>query len=354
MFYMRSLYILFFILALNIFFFSTAPLKAKAFIVDEIEISEKLENNFNKELLINKGFNKAFDELINTLLKSSDLKKINFAPLNEIKSMIESFSIKEEKFINKEYYLNIGVKFNKKKVFNYLVKNNVFPTQIIKETFLFIPIIINQKENNLLVFSQNSIYKSWNSINKKSFLINYILPTEDLEDLNKIKEKFSTIENYDFKEVIEKYYLNHSIIALIFKDNNEIKVLSKIDIGDQKIIRNDSFKSFDFNDEDKTKNFINELKIIYEDLWKNHNQINTSIKLPLIIQIDNKNLKRSLEFEKTLNEIDLISNFSVKRFDKDLIFYDVIFNGTPKNFINIMNNRNYNFDTQKKIWILNE
>ncbi len=350
--YIRSLYILFFILALIIFFFSTASLKAKSFLIDEIEVSEKLENNFNKDELINEGFKKAFNELINTLVKSSDLQKVNKTTSNEIKSMIESFSIKEEKFINREYYLNLGVIFNKKKVFNYLENKNVFPTQIIKKTFLFIPIIIDQKENDLLVFTNNYIYKNWNIISKKSFLISYLLPTEDLEDLNDIKEKFPVLENYDFKEIIEKYYLDHSIVALIFKDNNEIKVLSKIFIKDHKIIRNDSFKNFNFNDLEKTKTLINELKNIYEDLWKDYNQINTSIKLPLLIQVDNKNFNRSLQFEKTLNDVDLISNYSINKFDKDYIFYEIIFNGTPKNFINIMLNNDYNFDTQKKVWIL--
>ena len=349
---MRSFYILFFTLFLNIFFFSTASFNAKAFIIDEIEISEKLENDFNKELLIDKGFKKAFDELINTLVKSSDLKKINNTQLKEIKSMIESFSIKEEKFINKEYYLNIGVIFNKKKVFSYLEKNNIFPTQIIEKTFLIIPIIINQKENDLLVFSNNSIYANWNNIEKKSFLINYLLPTEDLEDLNKIKEKFIIIENYDFKEITEKYFLDHAIIALIFKDNDEVKVLSKIFIEDQKVIRNDTFKSFNFDNLEKTETFIKELKTIYEDLWKDHNQINTSIKLPLLIQVDNNSFNKSLEFEKVLKDVDLISNYSINKFDKNSIFYEVIFNGTPKNFINIMTNKNYIFDTQRKVWIL--
>ena len=97
---------------------------------------------------------------------------------------------------------------------------------------------------------------------------------------------------------------------------------------------------------------INELKNIYEDLWKDYNQINTSIKLPLLIQVDNKNFNRSLQFEKTLNDVDLISNYSINKFNKDYIFYEIIFNGTPKNFINIMLNNDYNFDTQKKVWIL--
>ena len=40
------------------------------------------------------------------------------------------------------------------------------------------------------------------------------------------------------------------------------------------------------------KEMINQLKIIYEDYWKDSNQINTSIKLPLNIKVNNNdNLK---------------------------------------------------------------
>ena len=350
--YYKSLYIFFVIIALNIFFFSTANLKANPFFINEIEISEKLENNFNKELRINKGFVQAFNELISKLVKSKDLSKTKNIKLNEIKVMIDSFTIKEEKFINKIYHLNLGVTFNKKKVFSYLEKKNIFPAQIITETFLFIPIIFNQEEDDLLVFLNNHIYNNWNEINNKIFLINYLLPTDDLEDLNLIKENSSNIENYDFKKIIEKYFLNHSIVALVFKDKEEIKVLSKIIIKEKKIILNNSFKNFNFNDKKKIANLINELKIIYEDVWKDQNQINTSIKLPLLIQVDNKNLNLSSKFEKTLQEVDLINNYSINKFDKDHIFYEIIFNGTTKNFIDIMSNKNYKFNTQKKVWIL--
>ena len=352
MYYFKSLYIFFIVLALNIFFFSTANLKANPFFINEIEISEQLENDFNKEILINKGFKKAFDELISKLVKSKDLNKIKNIKLNEIKGMIESFSIKEEKFINNRYHINLGVSFNKKNIFSYLEKKNIFPAQIIYKTFLFIPIIFDQEEDDLLVFSNNPIYKNWNETIKKKFLINYLLPTEDLEDLNLIKKRSSNIENYDFEQIIEKYFLEHSVIALIFKDSKEIRVLSKIIIEDKKIIKNNSFKNFNFNDEEKLDIFINKLRINYEDIWKDYNQINTSIKLPLLIQVDNKNFNISSKFEKTLDEVDLINSYSINKFDKDYIFYEIIFNGTPKNFINIMSKKDYNFNTQKKIWIL--
>ena len=47
--------------------------------------------------------------------------------------MIETFSIKEEKFINELYNLNLGVSFNKKKIFNYLESEDIFPSQIVKK-----------------------------------------------------------------------------------------------------------------------------------------------------------------------------------------------------------------------------
>ena len=352
MYYLKFLYIFFLVLALNIFFFSTAGVRAKAFLIDEIQVSEKLENNFNKEALINQGFEKAFSELINKLVKSTDLNKTVNTSLNEIKSMIETFTIKEEKFVNKIYYLNLGVSFNKKKIFNYLEKKNVFPSQIIKNKFLFIPIIVDQKNSDVLIFSNNPIYENWNEVKNKNFLIEYLLATEDLEEFSLIKENFPDLENYDFKEIIKKYYLDYAIIALVFKDDDEIKVLSKIYIEDKKVIKSNSFKNINYDNKENLTILINELKIIYEDFWKNHNLINTSIKLPLSIRVDNKDFTLSSKFEKTLNEVDLISNYFISKFNKDYIFYEVIFNGTTTKFINLMKDQNYNFNTQRKVWIL--
>ncbi len=350
--YFKSLYIFFSIVALIISFFSTTKVNANAFQIKDIEVSKPFENNFNKNEVINIGFKKAFFELINTIIKSSDLEKIKDVKLYQIKSMVKTFSIKEEKFIQQRYFVNLGVSFDKKKIYDFLEKKNIFPTQIVKETFLFIPIIIDENINDLLIFSENYIYNDWNNFNKNFQLINYLLPTEDLEDLNLIKSKIDIIENYDFNEIIKKYFLNHSIVCLIFKNDKEIKILSKINIGDKSVLRNDTFKKIDFKNKDETNHLIEKLKTIYDDTWKDFNLINTSIKLPLLIKVDNKNLNISSDFEKNLDSIDLVNDYLINKFDKDFIYYEIIFNGTPTKFINIMEKRNYKFNTQKKIWIL--
>ena len=46
------------------------------------------------------------------------------------------------------------------------------------------------KKKTIINFFKNKIFKEWNNDIKKFHLIEYILPTEDLEDLNLIKNKF--------------------------------------------------------------------------------------------------------------------------------------------------------------------
>ena len=94
------------------------------------------------------------------------------------------------------------------------------------------------------------------------------------------------------------------------------------------------------------------MKNLFEDTWKKLNEINTSIKVPITIKIKNDDLKKSNNFELFLNEIDMVSDYSVQKFDKEFIFYEVLFNGTVQNFINIMKNKKYNLNTQKKVWMI--
>ena len=52
--------------------------------------------------------------------------------------MVETFSIQEEKFVNQEYFLKLGVSFNKK-IFSYLEKRNIYPHKLKrKNSYLFL------------------------------------------------------------------------------------------------------------------------------------------------------------------------------------------------------------------------
>ena len=348
----KFLYIFFIFLSLNIFFFSTAKTEGKAFDIDNIEITRPFEMKFNKNEVIEEGFKEAFFKLISLILTSTDQKKISLIKLNEIKGMVDSFTIKEEKFVNEIYNVNLGVAFNKKKVFNYLEKQNIFPAVPIKKNFLFIPIIIDENKKDLLIFYDNKFFKNWNQDIDSSNLIEYILPTEDLDDLNYLKNKYESIEKYDFKEIINKYDLNNSIITLVFKNEKDIRVLSRITFKDDVILKNQTFSKIDINNIEQLKAIIYKLKITYEDYWKNFNKINTSIKLPINVKVSNLDNQEISKFEKNLEDIDLVYNFFILKFNKDYTYYQIVFNGTPNIFLKTMKDKDYNFDTQKKTWIL--
>jgi hypothetical protein len=338
------------ILAFLNIFFSTENIHAKIFTVSDIEITTPFEINFDKNEIIDEGFAKAFDQLVLSVVQTKNHKKLKKIPLSLIKGMIETFSIKEEKFINEVYYLTLNVSFNKKKLFNLLESKNIFPSLPLKKKVFFIPIILDENNNEILIFSESDLFNNWNSDIKKYHLLEYILPTDDLEDLNLIKLNTNNLENYDFKEIIQKYNLDDYIITIIFKNNEEIRVLNKISLKEEIDIKNLSLENVNLNDDKEIKIFIENLKSIFENYWKSKNEINTSVRLPLTISIDNNDNYKISKFELTLTNIDLIYDFNIYKFNNRKNIYKIIFNGSPDYFLKIMKNKNYEFNTQNKIW----
>ena len=123
-----KLYIYFLLIALFKIFFSTSFLQASTFEVKNTQISKKFDINFDKNKVIDVGFKIAFDNLILKIAKSNDYSKLKKVSINNLKTMIDTFSIKEERFIDNIYYANIDVSFNKKKIYNFFEKQNIFPS----------------------------------------------------------------------------------------------------------------------------------------------------------------------------------------------------------------------------------
>ena len=106
------------------------------------------------------------------------------------------------------------------------------------------------------------------------------------------------------------------------------------------------------NNDKEIEKLTENLKLTFENYWKFKNEINTSIKLPLTISIDNRNNSKVSEFETLLANIDLIYDFNIYKFNNKNNIYKIIFNGSPDYFLDIMKDKNYEFDTQNQIWIL--
>jgi len=122
---LRKTYIFFFttVLFLN---FSTLDVKSSIFKVNDIEINEPFELNFKKETVIDKAFKEAFSQLIMMTVASNQSKKLNNIKISEIKNLIDSFNIKNEKFIKNSYIANFEVNFNKQNTLLFFEKKTYF------------------------------------------------------------------------------------------------------------------------------------------------------------------------------------------------------------------------------------
>jgi len=347
---LQKVYIFFISFVLFIIIFSTTFLSANSFKVSNIEISSPFELNFEKNTVIDEGFQISFLNLLSMITTSGDKNKIKNISTKELKGMIDSFTISNERFVNNEYFAKLETTFNKKKIIKFLERKNIFPSIPIRNKVLLVPILVDNELDNIYLFNDNIFYQKWNDGKKNYQLLDYLLPSEDLEDLNKIQEMSSSIESYDFINLIERYDLKDYIISIIYKNKDEVKVLSKINFNNSFKVNNQKYSNIDLNKEKDFEKVLENLKIIYEDSWKKNNEINTSIKLPLTVSINSKEYKKIMELEETFDNIDLISDFYILKFDNENTEYKIIYNGSPKTFFIDMSKKNFHMIMEDNVW----
>ena len=154
--------------------------------------------------------------LLKNILSSKDLYRVKITKLNEIKTMVDSFSIKDEKFINDNYVANFKVLFDKKKIINYLNLQDIITSSPIKNKIIFFPVLIDLNTNELFMYKDNLFYNKWNTEVNKKFLLNYSIPAEDLEDLQLIQNNILNIENFNFDQILKKYNTDEYIVCIFF------------------------------------------------------------------------------------------------------------------------------------------
>jgi hypothetical protein len=346
------LYIFFLVLIIIFSEFSTNFAKAKNFVINDIEIQEEYDLNFDKIKVVDRAFKKAFEILISKILQSENKSILRSINLNQIKSFVESFSIREEKFVDNNYQAKINVDFNKKDLVNYLNSKGVITSSINSLDVVILPILIDLKKNQIFSYSNNPFFLNWNLNNEKYHQINYVLPNEDIEDFSIIRKNVSDIENYNFNEIFNKYNVKNRILLVLLKQDNLIKVFSKLNLENSEMYINKELKNLNFKDLDQINKAILDLKDDYENKWKSLNKINTSIILPIRLSIDSNNFTLSNNLENYLNEVDLISNYKIENFNSKQIIYKIIFNSTPDKFLKIMESAKFKIDTSKDIWKL--
>ncbi len=347
-----NIYLYFFFLLFILVFikFSTTIVFADNYTVKNIKIKEQYDMNFNKDEVIKKGFEKGFKTLIFRIVESKDKNLFKNVPSNKINSLIDNFSITNEKFVDNNYEVDFEVKFDKKKLLSFIREKNVI-SSVPKDTdVLFIPILIDTQSNEIKFFDQNYFYNNWNNVNKNYFLLNYNLPDENIENFRLFQRLKNNIENNDLSEITNKYNFENIFIVVFYKNKKNLQIFSKINFSNSNFKFNLDQKNINYEDNKLLDQIILNLKNLYEDKWKLINKINTSISIPIKISVKNSNFIISEKLENILNQSDFVYEYEIEKMNSEEIIYKITYNNNPEKFLNTLKVNNININSSSNIW----
>ena len=346
----NSLYFFFLLLILIFIKFSTIKVFGDNYTVKNINIKEKYDVNFDKDKAINKGFEKAFKTIIYKIVENKEKKLFNDIQNNKISSLIDNFSITNEKFVNNNYEVDFEVKFDKKKLLSFIRSKNVISSVPEDVEVLFIPILIDTQNNDLKYFNQNYFYNNWNNKKKKYFLINYNLPDKNIENFRLFQKIKNNLENDDLSEITDKYSFKNIFIVIFYKNQRNLKIFSKISFSNLDFNFNVNHNNIDYDDNNLLDGIILSLKNIYEDKWKLINKINTSITIPIKISVKNNNYMITDKLENLLDKSDFVYEYEIKKINNKEIIYRIVYNSDPNKFINNLKINGINVNSSSDIW----
>ena len=341
---------LIFICSILIILFKTETVLSdnNIFNVNNIEISK--ETSKNKEKLISDAFKKAFDELINRLLLEEDYKRISKTNLEQIRKLISYYQIVSEDENIENNNVKINVFFDKDKMHDFFYGRNILYSDIINTEVILFPLL--KKEEQYFIYTQNYFYENWNE-EKSDNLIQYILTTENIENIQRINLNKDNIYKIEVSDFFKEHETDNIVFANIEVKKDTAEVFLNTRIEGKKINKNLSIKNKEnLNKKEFYREIIFEINNIIRDLIKSQNLID--VRTPSFLNVEIKLNKKSnlVEFSNRLNKIDLIDNFYVQKLNKDYVLVKIKYLGKINKIINKLKDQNINLKMIAGQWQL--
>ncbi len=347
---MRNLIFITFIL---IIFFKTGNVLSdnNIFNVNNIEIGKNTYKN--KDKTINEAFKKGFKNLLNRLLLEEDFNKISTSNLNQIKSLISYYQIKEKKVdIETEKNVTFNIYFDKEKLHKFFYDRNLLYSDLINSEIILFPLLITNKK--LFIYSQNYFYENWNKEENKDSLVQYILPVEKIENIEIIERNKQNIFKLDVRNFFEEYgNINKVFVAIEINEKNATIFLNSI-IEGKKLNKTLKILKKDLNKEEFYNSIILDIKKNIRDLVKSQNLIDvrTPSFLNVKIKLEKRKKNNFYEFNNRLKNIDLIDSFLVQRMNKDFVLIKIRYLGKISKIIKKLENQNMSLKNINNEWEL--
>ena len=322
-----------YILIIFIFFYSNSLFAKSLFDSEFYEIkfvSDNVEDTKIKKIkdIKYESINKIFKRIL-----TNDDYRLLKKNLNEnlINTFIKNVIFEDEKIINNNYFSNIKINYNKKKIITYLRVNKINYVEFIPDNFL--TIIYNKSFFEKTLFSKhNDFYNYLLSVNLNFYQLpnldlndRYILHHSDIEkkNINKIKKFAKKYNNSEIIIVIaEKIKKNINYNFYLFTNNKlyPIKHFSQHEI--------DFYELFTY------------LKDEVINIWKINNSIQNEFTNSLNCSIKYFNLLELKEILKNMNNILIIDKKKLVNLSYKEKIYHISFFGNLKILSRLFQNNN--------------
>ena len=346
----------FFIFCIIVFLFKTQTVFSNNLIYDvnNIEVSGKINSDLDEKKLIRSAFQKAFITFTNKTLLKKDASNLYKTKINTIQDLVYAYQVvKDEKNEKKGSVLTINVKFDPKKITNFLAENRISYADVSNISLTLFPVFI--KDKDIFMYSENFFYNNWlktenEIININDILINYNLALENIEDLQKISSNKENIESIDVKKLISLIDVKNYAFLVIYSTENEFRAYVKTSIENKEIDKNINLKIFP---ENKKKTYVDAISTIKEEIsqiWKSQNLIDVNVPSFLDLFLDLKKTNDYLILRNILDTIDLIENYSVLEMTNERIKVRLKYKGNINRLRDKMLEKQINIKITDNIW----
>ncbi len=320
------------------------------FSVNNIELIKTA--NINNQKLANQAIKKGYSSLLEKILLEDDAKNLSKLKFQQVRELVSYYQISGKgKSIDNKEKVNFNILFDKDKIHDLFYKKNILYSEISNKELFVLPIF--KKENQTFIYNQNFFYKNWNFDKKKESLIEFILPLENIEVIQKFSIYKDDLLSINLEDIFVEY--SSANIALILIEDGkkaEEKIFLKTRVEGKNVDRNIVVKRGNLNDEEFYKRIIFKTRKEITNIIKSQNLID--VRTPSFLNtklILNK--KNSLvELNKRLKNIDLIDNIYVQEFNSNYVLIKIKYLGKLNKIINQLKSQKIMLELLNNKWSL--
>tara|TARA_B100000963_G_scaffold330274_1_gene320246 strand:+ start:958 stop:2010 length:1053 start_codon:yes stop_codon:yes gene_type:complete len=348
---MKNFFLIFYILVL---FIKTGNVLSQEniFNVNNIEIFENTNQSSSSQT--NMAIIQAFDNLKKKILLDEDIIKLSnleFRLINDLVSYYQVASERDnEKKKNKKIY---NISFDKDKIHDLFYKMGISYSEILNKELYLLPVL--KKDDQIYVYNQNFYYNNWRSLGDND-LIEFILPLENIEIIQKINSKKNNLSDINLKDIFQEYTNKNLALVLIEENKDEIKsIYLKTNILGKSINKNLIIKKMEKDDSNKNskEKLISYTSEEIISLIKSQNLID--IRTPSFLNTKFKLSKNNNLFElnQKLKKIDLIDNIYVIELNNEYAIIKIKYLGKLNKIVKQLENQEINLSLKGEEWQLN-